>query len=103
MKGYNMTKKDYIALAKIIKTNAKIADLSTGFTHVLITGSFMNELCQYLKNDNPNFDEVKFREATGEFLNKEIDNSKSSLEKSFKEEVKKRGFNTNKIEFVHIR
>ena len=103
MKGYNMTKKDYIALAKIIKTNAKIADLSTGFTHVLITGSFMNELCQYLKNDNPNFDEVKFREATGEFLNKEIDNSKSILEKSFKEEVKKRGFDTNKIEFVHIR
>ena len=103
MKGYNMTKKDYIALAKIIKTNAKIADLSTGFTHVLITGSFMNELCQYLKNDNHNFDEVKFREATGEFLNKEINNSKSSLEKSFKDEVKKRGFDTNKIEFVHIR
>jgi hypothetical protein len=102
MKGYNMTKKDYIALAKIIKTNGKIADLSTGFTHILITGSFMNELCQYLKNDNPNFDEVKFREATGEFLNKEINNSKSSLEKSFRKEVKKRGFDNSKIEFIHI-
>ncbi len=97
-----MTKKDYIALAKIIKTNGKIADLSTGFTHILITGSFMNELCQYLKNDNPNFDEVKFREATGEFLNKEINNSKSSLEKSFRKEVKKRGFDNSKIEFIHI-
>jgi hypothetical protein len=32
----------------------------------------MNELCQYLKNDNSNFNEVKFREATGEILNKEV-------------------------------
>jgi hypothetical protein len=72
MKGYNMTKKDYIALASIIKKNSTCANLRRGFTHVLITGSFMNELCQYLKNDNPNFDEVKFREATGELLNKEV-------------------------------
>jgi hypothetical protein len=103
MKGYNMTKKDYIALAKIIKSNGTMANLRRGITHVITTGTFMNSLCEYLKNDNSNFDEVKFREATGEFLNKEIDNSKSSLEKSFKEEVKKRGFDTNKIEFVHIR
>ena len=103
MKGYNMTKKDYIALANIIKSNGTMANLRRGITHVITTGTFMNSLCEYLKNDNSNFDEVKFREATGEFLNKEIDNSKSSLEKSFKEEVKKRGFDTNKIEFVHIR
>jgi hypothetical protein len=104
MKGYNMTKKDYIALAKIIKTNAKIADLRTGFTHVLVTGSFMNELCQYLKNDNPNFDEVKFREATGEILSKEVDchNSQEKVEKSFRKEVEKRGFDNSKIEFIHI-
>jgi hypothetical protein len=72
MKGNKMTKKDYIALANIIKKNGTCANLKRGFTHVLITGSFMNELCQYLKNDNLNFDEVKFREATGEILNKEV-------------------------------
>jgi hypothetical protein len=67
-----MTKKDYIALAKIIKNNGTAANLRKGFTHVIKTGTFMNELCEYLKNDNSNFDEIKFREATGEILNREV-------------------------------
>jgi len=72
MKGYNMTKKDYIALAKIIKTNGTVANLKRGITHVITTGTFMNSLCEYLKNDNPSFNEIKFREATGEILNKDV-------------------------------
>ena len=67
-----MTKKDYIALAKMIKNNSTAANLRVGFTHVIKTGAFMNDLCEYLKNDNSNFDEIKFREATGEILNKEV-------------------------------
>ena len=65
-----MTKKDYIALAKLIKDNGTMANLRRGITHVITTGTFMNSLCEYLKNDNSNFNEVKFREATGEILNK---------------------------------
>jgi hypothetical protein len=30
----------------------------------------MIDLCEYLKKDNPNFDEIKFREATGEIIGK---------------------------------
>jgi hypothetical protein len=67
-----MTKKDYIALAKLIKDNGTMANLRRGVTHVIIRGTFMNVLCEYLKKDNPNFNEVKFREATGEILNKEV-------------------------------
>ena len=67
-----MTKKDYIALAKLIKDNGTMAILRHGITHVLITGTFINSLCEYLKKDNPNFNEIKFREATGEILNKEV-------------------------------
>jgi len=66
-----MTKKDYIVLADIIKNNSTMANLRRGITHVLITGTFMNSLCEYLKNDNPNFNEIKFREATGEILNQQ--------------------------------
>jgi hypothetical protein len=36
--------------------------------HVLHRGDFMHGLCRMLENDNPNFDEQKFREATGEIL-----------------------------------
>ena len=67
-----MTKKDYIALANIIKSNGTMANLRRGITHVITTGTFMNSLCEYLKNDNSSFDEIKFREATGEILNKEV-------------------------------
>lgn len=99
-----MTKKDYIKLANIIKSNGTMANLRRGITHVITTGTFMNELCQYLKNDNTNFDEVKFREATGEIINKDVDchNSQEKVEKSFRKEVEKRGFDNSKIEFIHI-
>jgi hypothetical protein len=54
-----MTKKDYIALAKIIKDNTMIHTIHQPFNK---TG-FMEDLCQYLKSDNPLFNETKFREA----------------------------------------
>jgi hypothetical protein len=63
-----MTKKDYIQLAKIINKNSSIANMSKGITHVIKNGQFMIDLCEYLRKDNPKFDEVKFREATGEII-----------------------------------
>jgi len=29
---------------------------------------FINGLCDFFKQENPNFDEVKFRQATGEII-----------------------------------
>ena len=46
-----MTKKDYIAIAKIINKFGKIE-------HMLLL-----KMCEYFKKDNPNFDEDKFIEA----------------------------------------
>jgi len=66
-----MTKKDYIKLAELIKKNGTAANLRRGFTWVITTGTFMNDLCDYLKEDNPKFNEIMFREATGSILNKE--------------------------------
>jgi len=64
-----MTRKDYIKLAEIIKDNGRLAELYDGrIRHYLDYGEFMNGLCGMLENDNPNFDERKFREATGEIL-----------------------------------
>ena len=66
-----MTRKDYIKLAELIKKNCTAANLRRGFTWVITKGTFMNDLCDYLQEDNPKFNEVKFREATGEILNQE--------------------------------
>jgi hypothetical protein len=60
-----MSKKDYIALAKLIKENRQtIGYGKTG--DIISVGLFIDNLCQYLKSDNPNFNESKFREACGE-------------------------------------
>ena len=66
-----MTRKDYIKLAELIKKNGTAANLRRGFTWVITKGTFMNDLCDYLQEDNPKFNEVKFREATGEILNQD--------------------------------
>jgi hypothetical protein len=63
-----MTRKDYIKLAQIIKDNGRMASVRGQPRHVLHRGDFMHGLCRMLENDNPNFDEQKFREATGEIL-----------------------------------
>ena len=46
-----MTKKDYIAIAKIINKFGKVE-------HMLLL-----KMCEYFKKDNPNFDADKFIEA----------------------------------------
>ena len=63
-----MTRKDYIELARIIKDNGRMASVRGQPRHVLHRGEFMYDLCRMLENDNSNFDERKFREATGEIL-----------------------------------
>jgi hypothetical protein len=65
-----MTKKDYILLANIIKSNSSLANVRNTTKHVIKYGEFMFDLCEMLKNDNPNFNEIKFREATGQILSK---------------------------------
>jgi|TARA_B100000424_G_C22860010_1_gene458382 hypothetical protein len=49
--GIMMTKKDYIAIAKIINKFGKVE-------HMLLL-----KMCEYFKKDNPNFDADKFIEA----------------------------------------
>ncbi len=51
-----MTKNDYIAIAKILKTNTD----PTGKIHL---GMLLNDLCQVFAADNPSFSEAKFRKA----------------------------------------
>lgn len=65
-----MTKKDYILLANIIKSNSGLASVKGNPKHIINYGEFMFDLCKILKNDNPNFNEIKFREATGQILSK---------------------------------
>ena len=66
-----MTRKDYNKLAELIKKNVTAATLRQDVIRVIAKGTFMNDLCNYLQEDNPKFNEVKFREATGEIVNQE--------------------------------
>mgnify|MGYP001193928061 CR=1 FL=1 len=63
-----MTRKHFIKLAKLVKDNTTLANQRSGIKFVINRGEFMNGLCNLLKSENPNFDEKKFREATGEIL-----------------------------------
>ena len=63
-----MTRKDYIKLAEIIKDNGRLSSVRGQPRHVLDRGEFMHALCGMLEDDNPNFNEPIFREATGEIL-----------------------------------
>jgi len=63
-----MTKKDYILLSNIIKSNSSLAIVKGDPKHIIQYGEFMFDLCKMLKNDNSNFNEIKFREASGEIL-----------------------------------
>lgn len=63
-----MTKKHFTKLAQIIKSSSTLANGRQGIRHVLDRGDFMNDLCAFLKKENPNFDEIKFRQATGEII-----------------------------------
>tara|TARA_R100000005_G_C4898917_1_gene142053 strand:- start:202 stop:399 length:198 start_codon:yes stop_codon:yes gene_type:complete len=65
-----MTKKDYVLLANIIKSNSSLAIVKGDPKHIIKYGEFIFDLCKILKNDNPNFNEIKFREAAGQILSK---------------------------------
>jgi hypothetical protein len=53
------SKKDYEAIASIIKLTTIMADNQK----VLPRNDFVNELCAYFKQDNSKFDTDRFREA----------------------------------------
>jgi hypothetical protein len=57
-----MTKKDYIAIAQIIRRNSTITSKYYTAKDIAIV-AFLKDLCEYLKSDNPRFDEAKFLEA----------------------------------------
>jgi hypothetical protein len=63
-----MTRKHFIKLAEMIKNNGRLASVRNNPLFVIEKSTFMNELCDFLRQENPNFDERKFREATGEIL-----------------------------------
>ena len=63
-----MTRNHFIKLAEIIKNNGRLASVRNNPLFVIEHSTFMNELCDFLIQENPNFDEKKFREATGEIL-----------------------------------
>jgi len=63
-----MTRKDYIAIARMIKDNGRVAMVRNNPLFVIDRAKFIDELCLSFKQDNPNFNEIKFREATGQIL-----------------------------------
>ena len=63
-----MTRKHFIKLAKLIKESSTLANQRSGIKHVLDRGEFMDGLCDFLQSENPNFNEIKFRQATGEII-----------------------------------
>ena len=63
-----MTRKHFIKLAELIKSNSTLENGRQGIRHVLDRGDFMDGLCDFLRQENPNFDEIKFRQATGEII-----------------------------------
>ena len=61
-----MTRKTYIAVAKIIKDNTLVEGLNNGLGKMLPTLNktlLVSELCTMFKADNNNFDAVRFIDA----------------------------------------
>lgn len=56
-----LTNKDYVELARIIR-DATVAN--TRLERRILYDKFLGNLCFWLRMDNPNFDEHKFRAAT---------------------------------------
>tara|TARA_B100000575_G_C23142434_1_gene665318 strand:+ start:2757 stop:2957 length:201 start_codon:yes stop_codon:yes gene_type:complete len=63
-----MTRKHFIKLAELIKDNSRLANVRNNPMHVIERGIFLNQLCDFLKSENANFDVKRFKEATGEVL-----------------------------------
>lgn len=65
-----MTRKHFIKLANLIKDNSRMTSVRNTPMFVIDQHKFIINLCELLKEENPNFDERKFREASGEILSK---------------------------------
>ncbi len=63
-----MTRKHFVKLAQLINDNVRMANVRNNPMWVIEREGFMRELCKFLHDQNENFDERKFREATGEIL-----------------------------------
>ncbi len=54
-----ITKKDFVKFAEILKENLMVeGQIKTGFDLYIV-----EQLCFYFKEENPNFNEEKFKEA----------------------------------------
>jgi len=58
--GDVMTRKDYIKIARVINDNTEEM-----LGERIIRWAFIRELCDVLKEDNPNFNSIRFKEACG--------------------------------------
>ena len=61
-----MTRKHFIKLANLIKDNSRMANDRNAPMFVINQDQFVTQLCGFLKQENPNFDETRFRQATGQ-------------------------------------
>ena len=67
--GYTISANTITALwPELIKDNGRMANVRNSPMFVIEQAEFINGLCDFLKQENPNFDEVKFREATGQIV-----------------------------------
>jgi len=66
-----MTRKDYIALAAIIKNNHDVKIISPNNFRFVIKSDFINDLTAYLQKDNHRFNRSKFIAACGIIENQE--------------------------------
>jgi len=83
-----LTKTHFEKIAEIILNN------TYNFKSLALKCEFIDQMSDYFVSINPNFDKTKFVDA--------CHNSQEKVEKSFRKEVEKRGFDNSKIEFIHI-
>ena len=67
-----LTRKYYKQIADMIKNNGRMASVRNQPMFVIDQAKFVDELCLSFKQDNPNFNERKFREATGQILSEVV-------------------------------
>ena len=66
-----MTRKHFKQLAQMIKDNHRLASVRGNPMHVIDSANFIDELCIFLKTQNPRFQEDLFREACGQIASQQ--------------------------------
>ena len=84
-----LTKKHFKEIAEIVLNN------TDKFKSIALKSDFINDLSDYFIEVNPNFNRDKFIDA--------CHNSQSKWKQALETEIEKKGFDTSKIEIVHIR